>query len=219
MTDTPRNALDVIRSELAPLDGKTLLDIGCGAGGLRAPLQEAGALWRGIDPIPGPPDMPIDTGSAAALPYPENSFDAAICVNALHHVPVAAMGTALDEAARVVRHGGRLVVIEPRADGALSRAMAVVDDETDVRHAAQAAMDRVTTLRQISATDYDRSERYANFDAFCASLIAVDPARAPRIDAAREDLRTAFLNHARHPQDGDAYTLSQPMSVRVFKPV
>ncbi len=216
MTEPTRNALDVVLSELAPLHGKKLLDIGCGKGGLRGPLEKAGALWRGLDPVAGPTDLPIDIAPAEAMPYHDNTYDTAVCVNALHHVPVSAMDAALSETARVLRPGGLLVVIEPKATGALSQVIAVVDDETEIRGAAQDAMDRTTALVQVTAYEYARTEHYTDFEAFCESLIAVDPAREDQISARQKDLRRSFEDHAGREPGG--WTLSQPMSVRVFQP-
>ena len=215
MTVSARTALDVVLSELAPLGGKSLLDIGCGKGGFCQPLQEAGALWRGLDPLEMSPDLPIDVAAAEAMPYPDNSFDAAVCVRALHHVPVPAMDAALAETARVLRPGGRLVVIEPVATGALSRVIAVVDDETLVRGAAQEAMDRASALVQLRTYDYARTDRHVDFEAFCESLIAIGPGRRDLIGANQDGLRRAFERYARR-EDG-CWTLSQPMSVRVFQ--
>lgn len=215
-SDTPRTALSVILEELAPLNGLSVLDVGCGAGGLRAPLEQAGATWRGVDPFPIEQDDQIDTAPAQAMPYEDAQFDAAICVNALHHVPMPAMPDALGEVARVLRPGGRLVVIEPKANGPLSRVIAVIDDETEIRTAAQAAMDTTTALVQVKAYDYPRIERYADFKAFCDSLTAVEPARSEQITTQRDALNRAFLQHA--VRDGDSFVLSQPMSLRVFRP-
>ena len=216
MAETPKTALSVILDELAPLEGQSVLDIGCGKGGLRDPLTEAGAIWRGLDPFL-PEDVPqADKAKAESMPYPDNHFDHAICVNALHHIPLRAMARALTEAARVLRPGGRLVVIEPYATGSLSKVIAVVDDETEIRAAAQRAMDTTTALEQIAGYDYPRVENYADFDAFCATLIAVDPARAPEIDAQREALLAAFQTEAKRGENG--WSLSQPMSVRVLTP-
>lgn len=216
MSEPTRNALDVILAELAPLSGKTLLDIGCGAGKLQAPLKAAGALWRGLDPVGAASELPIDAAPAEQMPYGDDHFDLAICVNALHHVPVKAMGQALSETARVLRPGGTLVVIEPLAVGALSQVIAVVDDETEIRGAAQRAMDQTTDLVQVKRYDYARADHYADFDGFCDVLVSVDPERADQITMRKDALHRAFLDKAQRDETG--WTLSQPMSVRVFQP-
>lgn len=215
-TTPQRDALDVILEELAPLSGRLVLDIGCGKGKLASRLRAAGAEWHGLDPCaPEGVDM-IDRAPAEAMPYADGSFDAAICVNALHHVAMPEMARALSEAARVLRGDGRLVVIEPRASGALSQVLAVVDDETEIRNAAQAAMDATGALREVTAYDFPRVERYSGFQGFCDSLIAVDPGRAALIEANGDALRRAFERHA--TRENGAWLLSQPMSVRIFQP-
>lgn len=213
---TTRTALEVILEALAPVSGRKVLDIGCGTGALCAPLTEAGAIWQGLDPAGGVGGIPVDAAPAQAMPYGDSSFDHAVCVNALHHVPVSAMAAALSEAGRVLCRTGRLLVIEPRAEGALSRVIAVVDDETEIRTAAQAAMDRTTALVEVRAFDYARVERYADFDAFCATLVAAAPERAELIGRRRAAMQAAFEGLA--SRDGDLRTLSQPMSARLFRP-
>ena len=219
---TSKTALQVILDQFPPLAGKSLLDIGCGRGGLAGPLRHAGALWHGLDPAIATAGDDIDCAPAEDMPYPDDSFDFAICVNALHHVPVAHMGAALDQAARVLRPRGQLLVIEPRAHGALSQVIAVVDDETDIRHAAQSAMDGCRSLRALRSFDYPRTETYDDFDAFCASLVQIAPERAPAIAARRADLAAAFAAHAQPVAKGPAlaprWALGQPMSARLFTP-
>lgn len=216
MSDPTRNALDVILFELTPLEGKSLLDIGCGKGSLRKPLEKAGALWHGLDPIAACHNLPIDIARAEAMPYDDGAYDTAVCVNALHHVPVSAMDAALSEMARVLRRDGLIVVIEPKSTGALSQVIAVVDDEADIRRAAQDAMDRTTALVEVTAYEYMRIERYADFDAFCETLIAVDPARKDQIIARQMELCCSFEHHAACEPRG--WNLSQPMGVRIFQP-
>lgn len=219
---TSKTALQVILEELQPLAGKSLLDIGCGKGGLAGPLRQAGAIWHGLDPAADPAQPNIDCAPAEAMPYPDASFDFAICINALHHVPLAHMGAALDQAARVLRPAGQLLVIEPQAHGALSQVIAVIDDETEIRLAAQTAMDRCRSLRQLRRFEYPRTETYTSFEAFCDSLQQIAPERAPAIASKRAALAAAFAAQA-HPVGENSTTpalwaLNQPMSARLFTP-
>ena len=61
-------------------------------------------------------------GDAQALPFEDGSFDAVLIRDLLHHVPDRAL--ALAEAARVLKPGGRLTVIEPSRSNPIIAAMA-----------------------------------------------------------------------------------------------
>ncbi len=103
------------RTGLAP--GRRALDVGCGLGAGTAFLREAfGAEVWGLDVSPqalalartqhpGPTYVP---GDAAALPFPDGSFDAVVmeCSLSLMEDPAAA----LLEAERVLREGGSLAI-------------------------------------------------------------------------------------------------------------
>ncbi|MGH1573008.1 class I SAM-dependent methyltransferase [Methylobacterium sp. P31] len=105
------DALTLIRETFVPLPGKRILDIGCGPGTLAKGLVEAGASVTGIDPGEAAlararatvPAARFEAASGEALPFPDGSFDGAVLLNALHHVPNPA--AALAEAARVLAPG------------------------------------------------------------------------------------------------------------------
>ena len=116
-----RGAFDAL--ELTAND--RLLDVGCGTGqaSRRAAtfarsvvgvdlsaemLREATLLAGHVD---GVTFMRAD---AEALPFADASFTAVLCTNSLHHYPDPAR--ALEEMARVLEPGGRLVVGDPCAD-------------------------------------------------------------------------------------------------------
>ncbi|PTW52076.1 class I SAM-dependent methyltransferase [Rhodovulum kholense] len=219
MTDPIRTTLDVLLEILAPLEGRCVLDIGCGRGGLAGPFRAAGAEWRGLEPFPQASGAPgIDVAQAEAMPYPSGAFDVAVIVNALHHIPVEGMGDALAEAARVIAPEAPLVVIEPRVEGDLSQVIATVDDETEIRTAAQAALDAAVAsglLTETRAFDYVRREVYDDFDAFVGRISSFAPERGVLTEDLTEALRAAFL--ARAGREGAAFTLTQPMSARLFR--
>ncbi|MDB5043980.1 MAG: Methyltransferase type 11 [Deinococcus sp.] len=84
-----------------------VLDIGAGHGTLLEFLQAQGHQGRlmGIDPVPG---ACVLGGTAGALPFADASFDVALMVRMLSHVPDEVL--TLKEARRVVRPSGLLVV-------------------------------------------------------------------------------------------------------------
>lgn len=95
-----------------------LLDVGGGTGALARRLHDAmGAEVTVLDPTPEmvryiPPDGPVSCviGTAEAMPFDDDAFDAIIVTDAFHHFRDQA--GAAREFARVVRHGGGILVVE-----------------------------------------------------------------------------------------------------------
>jgi SAM-dependent methyltransferase len=98
------------------LEGKRVLDIGCGLGGKSVAYAEAGAVVTGVDIDPrhaggasryarkmGSP-VEVATGDASDLPFLEDSFDIVIANDSMEHF--ARPAEALGEFARVARPGG-----------------------------------------------------------------------------------------------------------------
>jgi ubiquinone/menaquinone biosynthesis C-methylase UbiE len=109
---------------LAARPGERVLDVGSGPGFLVASLADAvGASGevRGVDPS-GPmnavarelvatrPWASIDDGDALDLPYPDGAFDAAVSTQVYEYV--ADIPRALAEVRRVLRPGGRALVLD-----------------------------------------------------------------------------------------------------------
>jgi SAM-dependent methyltransferase len=117
-------ATDLIRiAALRP--GERVLDVACGTGVVaRLASQQVGNTGTviGLDVKPGmlavarsatPPGIPIDwlEASAAAMPYPNESFDVALCQMGLQFM--LDKHAALREMRRVLVHDGRLILSVP----------------------------------------------------------------------------------------------------------
>ncbi len=202
------NSIAFIRTTLAPLLGKHVLDIGCGKGALAAALSTDGARVTGVDPSPealtkareAAPQASFETASAEGLPFADGTFDAAIFSNSLHHVPVPAIGEALAEARRVVKPGGHIVVVEPLVTGTFDTVLKLINDETDIRAAAQGALrdlDRDAGFQRLSSITFTSRETYSDFEAFVARATSADPEhRLPIVAQNRAAIEAAFLRHA-----------------------
>jgi len=106
---------------LAP--GGTVVDVGCGTGTLAIALASAGGgAVIGVDgdsevlalaqAKPGADSVQWRKGLATALPLPGASADRVVMALLLHHLDPASKRTALAEALRVLRPGGRLHVAD-----------------------------------------------------------------------------------------------------------
>ncbi len=221
------DATSVIVAAFAPLAGRRLLDIGCGAGVLAHSLSDQGAQVSGVDPNAealtlareAVPKGTFHPAGAEALPFTHDSFDGAIFLNSLHHVPKARMHQALGEAARVVVPAGPIVVVEPLAEGSFFFALRPVEDETNVRTASQEALRRVLesgAFEQLRRGEYLRREHFEGLDEFVGRVVAVDPARAAAVAENRSEIEAAFWRHARVAAGG-RMTLEQPMRAHVLR--
>jgi len=214
------DAVSAIVTALEPIAGKHILDIGCGTGPMARPLTARGAIWAGVDPHarPGEAKAEITPGAAEDLPFPDDSFDSAIFINSLHHVPMGKMETALAEAVRVVK-AGPVIVIEPRVDGTLSDVLRIIDDETTVRTAAQQAIGQAIATGMFASAknaDYLRIERFADFDAFLGKIVSNNPLRREAAETHRAKLQAAFMTHA--DVDRAEVALEQPMRLHILYP-
>lgn len=116
---------DWAMARLAPVEGETAVDVGCGAGAVvRALAGRVGPRGRavGVEPNPGLrrvaqqrsagtwPAPEIVDGDAYALPFEDESVDVLHCERVWQHL--ADPARAAREVARVLRPGGRAAVLD-----------------------------------------------------------------------------------------------------------
>lgn len=100
--------------------GARFLDIGCGTGRWLRRYEQRGFHAMGLDATLGMlrtarehgTTVPLATGDAQRLPFPDASFDAVSDVTVVQHIPLASQPQAIAEMLRVLKPGGRLILIE-----------------------------------------------------------------------------------------------------------
>lgn len=109
----------LVLSLLADLPAGRALDAACGTGRYAVRLAALGHDVTGVDQSPEMlaraaakvPGARFETSSLDKLPFPDASFDVAVCALALTHLPT--LGPAIGELRRVLAPGGRLIVSDP----------------------------------------------------------------------------------------------------------
>jgi len=128
-------AIAFVLTQALPLDG-SVLEIGTGKGRLLVELAKQAPAVTTVDISPEEQQFArlnaryagVEDGiqfvlqDAARLPWPDRAFDAAVTMNAMHHIP--RFQPVLDEMLRVVKPGGKIVLADfsPRGFQILSRA-------------------------------------------------------------------------------------------------
>lgn len=203
-----------VLTRLAPVADRDVVDVGCGSGGLAVGLARHGARVTGLEVSEDKLEsarragdgsgVEFALGRGEALGLPDASADVVVYLRSFHHVPVDAMGRALAEARRVLRDDGLLYVAEPVAEGAFFAMVELVDDETAVRAAAQAALAAAGEhgFAHVAGERYVLEATYRDLDAVRAQIVGVDPTRAPLFDHLRDELARLFATGGEPDGDG-----------------
>ncbi len=126
--DDPTNPLieaegKVLAGIIGDVEGKRVLDLGCGTGRHAILLARAGALVTGVDfsdemlavgrENAAGLDVTFINGELGAVPLQE-PFDLVLCSLVLSHVP--SLLPAMKEMSRLTRPGGRIIITDLRTD-------------------------------------------------------------------------------------------------------
>src|SRR5262245_14038956 len=118
--------------------GQRVLEIGCGTGSLVVPIKQR---YPGVDVVGLDPDpkalaranqkalranvaIHFDEGFSDGMPYPAASFDRVFSSFMFHHLPLKEKASTLVEVRRVLKPGGRLLLLDfagSRRHGFLAR--------------------------------------------------------------------------------------------------
>ncbi|HCN91956.1 class I SAM-dependent methyltransferase [Hyphomonas sp. UBA5107] len=111
---------DLVKSHFGKTSDAQMLDIGCGVGNFHPLLLSRFARIDGVDISPSSieraqsnnPGVNYQCYDGDRLPFDDDTFDVAITVCVMHHVPPASWPSFAREMHRVVRPGGLALVFE-----------------------------------------------------------------------------------------------------------
>ncbi len=110
---------------ISPIEGRRILELGCGGGEFSVWLAKMGGRVTAIDLGPdlveaatvlahaNQVDCSFRQGTVAELPFDSDSFDAVVGVGILHHLSEADVLATVRECHRVLKHGGLAAFSEP----------------------------------------------------------------------------------------------------------
>lgn len=218
--------LDVLAA-LVPIAGRDIVELGCGAAKLARALLERHPDTRvtGLEvderqhaknlasPQAG---LQFVAAGAQSIPVADASFDVALMLKSLHHVPMPLLAQALTEVARVLRPRGYLYVSEPVYVGPLNEVIRLFNDEGVVRAAAQAAVDAALSIgmwEQVAERFFEMPVGFKDFADFEQRMMRPTFADHRIDDAKLAEVNVAFTPHMK--ADGAHFT--RPMHVRVLR--
>jgi SAM-dependent methyltransferase len=137
-----------IYDRLLALDGKHILELGCGGAVITRDIASSGADRRitalEVDEIAHGknvqitdlPNVTFALAGAQDIPLENETVDVVLMFKSLHHVPLDLMDQAMREISRVLKPGGVAYISEPVFAGAFNEILRLFHDESRVREAA-----------------------------------------------------------------------------------
>ena len=104
-----------------PVQGMSVLDVGCGTGTQLGLYQRAGCEVFGIDPSPAMlkvareklgGDAALHLGDAASMPFENDGFNLVTAMLVLHEMSPVNRDLVIDEIKRVLKRNGRILLID-----------------------------------------------------------------------------------------------------------
>lgn len=174
--------------KLLSLDGKTILELGCGNAektrfiatngyGRKIKSTEVDTVQHAnnllIDDLP---NVEFLVAGAENIPLEDGSIDFVFMFKSLHHVPIQLMGTALTEIQRVLKPGGLAYISEPEFKGAFNEVIRIFHDEEEVRKQAYAAINKTISSKEFLPENelfFNTLTTFENFEDFEEKIINV----------------------------------------------
>lgn len=199
-----------IYNRLLALDGKHILELGCGGAVITRDIASAGADRRitalEVDEIAHGKNMQITDlpnvtfGLAGAqdIPLENETVDVALMFKSLHHVPLDLMDQAMREIGRVLKPGGVAYISEPVFAGAFNEILRLFHDESKVREAAFATLEKAVDdgmFELVEETFFNSPMKFESFADFENKVLKVTHTQHSLDDELHGQVKERFERH------------------------
>lgn len=217
-----------VYERLLSLDGKHILELGCGGAEITRNIATAGTGRRltalEVDEIAHQKNMQIidlpnvtfGLSGAQEIPLEDESVDVVFMFKSLHHVPLELMEPSMHEIRRVLKPGGLAYISEPVFAGDFNEILRLFHDEQKVREAAfdllvKAVDDGLFSL--VEEVFFNSPMRFENFAEFEENTIRATHSYHTLDDALYALVKQRFEQHA----GADGAQFWMPMRVDLLR--
>lgn len=170
-----------IYNHLLSLDGKHILELGCGSAEITRNIATSGSDRKitalEVDQIAYEKNLQITDlanvtfvlSGAENIPLEDESVDVVFMFKSLHHVPLDLMQPAMHEIWRVLKPGGLAYISEPVFAGDFNEVLRLFHDEQKVREAAFETVKKAVDkglFKLVKETFFNSPMRFENFAEF-----------------------------------------------------
>jgi len=227
--DIERNCPETeLIDELLQLDGKQIIELGCGRAEITRWLATSGparsVLATEVDAVQHEKNLHLDDlpnvtftmAGAEMIPAPDASADFVFMFKSLHHVPLELMDSAFAEIHRVLKPGGLAWISEPVFAGDFNEILRLFHDEEQVRKAAFEATKHAVDsgLLQLKDELFFKAPMYfADFADFEGKVLRVTHTDHSLSDALYATVRDRFMTHVQ----ADGVHFQMPIRIDLLK--
>ena len=177
-----------IYNRLLELDGKHILELGCGNAEITRDIATAGsgrtitalevdelAHEKNLQ-ISDLPNVTFALSGAQAIPLDDESVDVVLMFKSLHHIPTGLMAQSMREIYRVLKPGGLAYISEPVFAGDFNEILRLFHDEQKVREAAFGTLEKAVDeglFDLVEETFFNASMDFENFTDFENKVLKV----------------------------------------------
>ena len=170
-----------IYNDLLALDGKHILELGCGSAEITRDIATSGAdrkitafevdeIAHGKNlQITDLPNVTFGLSGAQEIPLEDESVDVVFMFKSLHHVPLELMEPSMREIRRVLKQGGLVYISEPVFAGDFNDILRLFHDEQKVREAAFNTVKKAVDegwFNLLEETFFNAPRKFENFAEF-----------------------------------------------------